>query len=192
MANKMRTQVPNAAVLFIVAVPFQPPAMVRIKVQACACVTSDSLTKEGYWPGIQFREVPGHDHRSNRSLGERVFAMESEASAWVVGGMANCGYGDNCPAAIFCVHGGFEDNGISFDAVTANIWLRRVSAGASAGRIVRRGWCAFMSPDHTFNATAQQWPRPAIWWLCSASVGWASRGSICTEKVSGLWIAWQG
>lgn len=34
---------------------------VRIKVQACGVCHSDVLTKEGYWPGIQYPRVPGHE-----------------------------------------------------------------------------------------------------------------------------------
>jgi D-arabinose 1-dehydrogenase-like Zn-dependent alcohol dehydrogenase len=34
---------------------------VRIKVQACGVCHSDLFTKEGYWPGIQYPRVPGHE-----------------------------------------------------------------------------------------------------------------------------------
>jgi D-arabinose 1-dehydrogenase-like Zn-dependent alcohol dehydrogenase len=34
---------------------------VRIKVLACGVCHSDSLTKEGAWPGIQYPRVPGHE-----------------------------------------------------------------------------------------------------------------------------------
>jgi len=34
---------------------------VLIKVQACGVCHSDVLTKEGYWPGIQYPRVPGHE-----------------------------------------------------------------------------------------------------------------------------------
>ena len=34
---------------------------VRIKVQACGICHSDSFTKEGTWPGIQYPRVPGHE-----------------------------------------------------------------------------------------------------------------------------------
>src|ERR1700678_249447 len=34
---------------------------VRIKIQACGVCHSDSLTKEGQWPGIQYPRVPGHE-----------------------------------------------------------------------------------------------------------------------------------
>src|SRR5438046_5574481 len=34
---------------------------VRIKVEACGICHSDSLVKEGHWPGIQYPRVPGHE-----------------------------------------------------------------------------------------------------------------------------------
>ena len=34
---------------------------VRIKVQACGVCHSDSFTKEGLFPGIQYPRVPGHE-----------------------------------------------------------------------------------------------------------------------------------
>src|SRR5580658_9573775 len=40
----------------------QPGArQVRVKVQACGVCHSDSPTKEGQWPGIQYPRVPGHE-----------------------------------------------------------------------------------------------------------------------------------
>ena len=34
---------------------------VRIKVEACGICHSDAVVKEGYWPGIQYPRVPGHE-----------------------------------------------------------------------------------------------------------------------------------
>jgi D-arabinose 1-dehydrogenase-like Zn-dependent alcohol dehydrogenase len=36
---------------------------VRIKVEACGICHSDSFTKEGTFPGIQYPRIPGHDCR---------------------------------------------------------------------------------------------------------------------------------
>ena len=41
--------------------PDPGPGYVRIRVEACGVCHSDSLTKEGHWPGIQFPRVPGHE-----------------------------------------------------------------------------------------------------------------------------------
>ena len=34
---------------------------VRLKVQACGICHSDSLAKEGHFPGLAYPRVPGHD-----------------------------------------------------------------------------------------------------------------------------------
>ena len=34
---------------------------VRVKVEACGICHSDSLVKEGLWPGLQYPRVPGHE-----------------------------------------------------------------------------------------------------------------------------------
>ncbi len=41
--------------------PEPGPGHVRIRVQACGVCHSDSLTKLGYWPGIQYPRIPGHE-----------------------------------------------------------------------------------------------------------------------------------
>src|ERR1041385_4784585 len=42
-------------------IPEPTPGTVRIKVDACGICHSDSLVKEGLWPGIQYPRVPGHE-----------------------------------------------------------------------------------------------------------------------------------
>ncbi|HXT85281.1 MAG TPA: alcohol dehydrogenase catalytic domain-containing protein, partial [Verrucomicrobiae bacterium] len=42
-------------------IPEPGPMQVRIKVQACGICHSDSFTKEGLFPGIQYPRVPGHE-----------------------------------------------------------------------------------------------------------------------------------
>ncbi|HLK19456.1 MAG TPA: alcohol dehydrogenase [Bryobacteraceae bacterium] len=42
-------------------IPNPKPDWVRIRVQACGVCHSDSLLKEGAWPGIQYPRVPGHE-----------------------------------------------------------------------------------------------------------------------------------
>src|ERR1700721_4790000 len=41
--------------------PSPGPRQVRIKVQACGICHSDSFTKMGAFPGMQFPRVPGHE-----------------------------------------------------------------------------------------------------------------------------------
>jgi len=42
-------------------IPEPGPGLVRVKVQASGICHSDSLTKEGLWPGIRYPRVPGHE-----------------------------------------------------------------------------------------------------------------------------------
>ena len=42
-------------------IPQPGTGSVRIKVEACGICHSDSMTKEGMWPGIQYPRVPGHE-----------------------------------------------------------------------------------------------------------------------------------
>ncbi len=42
-------------------VPGPGPTQVRIKVQACGICHSDVFVKEGYWPGLQYPRVTGHE-----------------------------------------------------------------------------------------------------------------------------------
>jgi alcohol dehydrogenase/propanol-preferring alcohol dehydrogenase len=42
-------------------IPEPGAGQVRIKVEACGICHSDSFTKEGIWPGIQYPRVPGHE-----------------------------------------------------------------------------------------------------------------------------------
>jgi D-arabinose 1-dehydrogenase-like Zn-dependent alcohol dehydrogenase len=42
-------------------IPEPRATQVRIKVQACGVCHSDSFTKEGLFPGIQYPRVPGHE-----------------------------------------------------------------------------------------------------------------------------------
>jgi len=64
IAPMKAAQIPKAAADFEIVereIPKPGAAQVRIKVQACGVCHSDLFTKEGYWPGIQYPRVPGHE-----------------------------------------------------------------------------------------------------------------------------------
>src|ERR1700687_4370234 len=42
-------------------IPTPGAGHVLIRVQACGICDSDSLVKEGHWPGIQYPRAPGHE-----------------------------------------------------------------------------------------------------------------------------------
>src|SRR5580692_453409 len=61
--------------------PIPQPArgQVRIKVEACGICHSDALVKEGYWPGIQYPRVPGHE------IAGRIDALGADVTLWKPG-----------------------------------------------------------------------------------------------------------
>ena len=89
---------------------------VRIKVQACGVCHSDVLTKEGYWPGIQYPRVPGHE------VAGIVDAVGAGVSAWKKGQRAGVGWhGGHDGTCRECRRGDFRNCrnvkicGISYD-----------------------------------------------------------------------------
>src|SRR6202171_3022232 len=75
---------------------------VRIKVEACGICHSDVLVKEGYWPGIQYPRVPGHE------IAGRIDAVGADVTNWKRGQRAGVGGhgghvfpGDACPRGDF-------------------------------------------------------------------------------------------
>src|SRR5882757_9923990 len=89
---------------------------VRIKVQACGVCHSDSLTKEGLWPGIQYPRIPGHEVAGIiDELGEGV-------SEWKKGQRVGVGWhGGQDNTCVSCRRGDFRNcknlkiPGISYD-----------------------------------------------------------------------------
>ena len=78
-------------------IPEPAVGQVRIKVQACGVCHSDSVTKEGLFPNIEYPRVPGHE-----VIGT-VDAIGAGVAGWQPGGRVgvgwhggNCGYCDAC------------------------------------------------------------------------------------------------
>jgi D-arabinose 1-dehydrogenase-like Zn-dependent alcohol dehydrogenase len=90
---------------------------VRIRVQACGICHSDSLVKEGHWPGLAYPRVPGHE------VVGVVDAVGAEVSQWTPGQRVGVGWhGGHCGHCDACQHGNFfgcqsdlKITGISFD-----------------------------------------------------------------------------
>src|SRR5713226_7895686 len=96
----------------------QPDAgWVRIKVQACGICHSDSVVKEGHWPGLQYPRVPGHE------VVGIVDAVGAGVSQWKPGQRVGVGWhGGHCGHCDACRSGDFfgcqvalQITGISFD-----------------------------------------------------------------------------
>jgi D-arabinose 1-dehydrogenase-like Zn-dependent alcohol dehydrogenase len=121
MANKMRVaQVSRAGgPLEIVERPIpEPPAdWVRIKVQACGICHSDSVVKDGMWPGLKFPRVPGHEVMGVvDALGEGVTQWKVGERVGVGWHGGNCGHCDNCRRGdFFACTVDLKVTGVSFD-----------------------------------------------------------------------------
>jgi len=121
MANKMRVaQVTTPGGPFQIVerpIPEPPADWVRIKVQACGVCHSDSVVKEGYWPGLQFPRVPGHEIIGVvDALGEGVTQFKTGQRVGVGWHGGNCGHCDNCRRGdFFACSVDLKITGVSFD-----------------------------------------------------------------------------
>jgi alcohol dehydrogenase len=101
MPKKMRAvQIPSPGGAFQIVernVPDPGPGEIRVKVQACGVCHSDSLVKEGQWPGIQYPRVPGHEVIGVvDALGAGVAGWKEGQRAGVGWNGGYCGYCDSC------------------------------------------------------------------------------------------------
>src|SRR3982750_283912 len=121
MSKKMRVvQVPRAGGPFELVerdIPEPRPGWVRVKVEACGVCHSDSLVKEGHWPGIQYPRVPGHEVIGViDAVGEGVKPWKNGQRVGVGWHGGNCGYCDHCRRGeFFACTVSLLTTGISFD-----------------------------------------------------------------------------
>ncbi len=78
-------------------IPEPGAGSVRLRVQACGVCHSDSVTKEGLWPGIAYPRAPGHE------VAGIIDAVGAGVAGWKVGQRVgvgwhggHCGYCDSC------------------------------------------------------------------------------------------------
>jgi D-arabinose 1-dehydrogenase-like Zn-dependent alcohol dehydrogenase len=97
-------------------IPKPGAGQVRIKVQACGVCHSDSFTKEGQWPGIQYPRVPGHE------VAGIIDEVGDGVSEWKKGQRAGVGWhGGHDGTCLECRRGDFGNcrnlkiAGISYD-----------------------------------------------------------------------------
>jgi D-arabinose 1-dehydrogenase-like Zn-dependent alcohol dehydrogenase len=70
---------------------------VRVKVEACGICHSDSMTKEGLWPGIHYPRVPGHEVVGTiDTIGNGVSGWTKGQRVGVGWHGGHCGYCDSC------------------------------------------------------------------------------------------------
>ena len=97
-------------------IPKPGPGQVRIKVRACGVCHSDVFTKEGWWPGIQYPRVPGHE------VAGVIDELGAGVSGWSEGQRAGVGWhGGHDGTCLSCRRGDFRNcqnlkiAGISYD-----------------------------------------------------------------------------
>jgi D-arabinose 1-dehydrogenase-like Zn-dependent alcohol dehydrogenase len=109
---------------------------VRIQVQACGVCHSDSLTKEGLFPGIQYPRVPGHE------VVGRIDAVGPGVVAWKPGQRVGVGWhGGNCGYCDACRRGNF------FACQTFSLVTGITSDGGYADYILARAEAVARVPD---------------------------------------------
>lgn len=110
---------------------FPEPAagQVRIRIHACGVCHSDSLTKDGLWPGLQFPRVPGHE------IAGTVDAVGPDVPLFKPGQRVGLGWhGGHCNYCTPCRRGDFmlcenqPISGISYDGGYADYVLAPANA----------------------------------------------------------------
>ncbi|HET9321092.1 MAG TPA: alcohol dehydrogenase [Bryobacteraceae bacterium] len=132
----MRTvQVPRPKAPFEIVereIPSPGPGSVRIKVQACGICHSDTLTRDGTFPLVQYPRVPGHE------VVGVVDAVASGTDRWKPGQRigvgwhgGNCGYCDACRRGNFFACQTFTAiTGVTYDGGYAEYMIARAEAVA--------------------------------------------------------------
>lgn len=144
-------------------IPAPAPGSVRVKVQACGICHSDTLTREGHWPGIQYPRVPGHEVVGViDAVGAGVAGWAPDQQVGVGWHGGYCGRCDSCRRGDFfaCVTG--QVTGISFDGGYAEYMIAPVTALAlvPAGLSPEEAAPLMCAGITTFNALRNSGARP--------------------------------
>jgi D-arabinose 1-dehydrogenase-like Zn-dependent alcohol dehydrogenase len=113
-------------------IPKPGPLQVRIQVQACGICHSDSLVKEGGWPGIEYPRIPGHE------IAGIIDELGAGVSGWKQGQRVGVGWhGGQDGTCLYCRRGDFRNcrnlkiPGISYDGGYQQYMLAPVEALAA-------------------------------------------------------------
>jgi D-arabinose 1-dehydrogenase-like Zn-dependent alcohol dehydrogenase len=144
-------------------IPEPGAGQVRLKVEACGICHSDSLTKEGTWPGVEYPRVPGHE------VAGIIDAVGAGVVGWTAGQRVGVGWhGGYCGHCQPCRRGDFfacqwgQITGITYDGGYSDYMIAHASALAllpeglssvEAGPLV----CAGVT---TFNSLRNSGARP--------------------------------
>jgi D-arabinose 1-dehydrogenase-like Zn-dependent alcohol dehydrogenase len=114
-------------------IPTPGAGKVGVKVQACGVCHSDTLAKEGRWPGLQYPRVPGHE------VVGVVDAIGPGVAGWTVGQRVGVGWhGGHCGRCDSCRRGDFfacqlalQVTGITYDGGYADYMIAPVEGLAA-------------------------------------------------------------
>jgi D-arabinose 1-dehydrogenase-like Zn-dependent alcohol dehydrogenase len=113
-------------------IPEPAATQVRIKVQACGICHSDSLTKEGLFPGIQYPRVPGHEIAGViDKVGKDITQWKPQQRVAVGWHGGHCGHCESCRRGDFITCKYAQVPGISYDGGYADYVNVPVEALAS-------------------------------------------------------------
>jgi D-arabinose 1-dehydrogenase-like Zn-dependent alcohol dehydrogenase len=101
-------------------------------VEACGICHSDTLVKEGLWPGLQYPRVPGHE------IAGRIDAIGADITQWKEGDRVGVGWHgghdlvcDRCRRGDFAMCVNRKVTGIDFDGGYAEFLIAPVEALAA-------------------------------------------------------------
>jgi D-arabinose 1-dehydrogenase-like Zn-dependent alcohol dehydrogenase len=114
-------------------IPEPTHGSVRIKVQACGICHSDSVTKDGIMPGIQYPRVPGHEVVGIvDAVGPGVARWKTGQRVGVGWHGGHCGYCDSCGRGdFFACQTSTLVSGLSFDGGYADYMIAPTEAIAA-------------------------------------------------------------
>ncbi len=114
-------------------VPEPGPGSVRIRVQACGICHSDSLTREGTLPLVEYPRVPGHEAVGVvDATGPGVVRWQPGQRVGVGWHGGNCGYCDACRRGDFFACQTFTAiTGVTYDGGYAEFMIARAEALAA-------------------------------------------------------------
>jgi D-arabinose 1-dehydrogenase-like Zn-dependent alcohol dehydrogenase len=134
MAKMRVAQVPKPGGAFEIVereIPNPTAGTVRIKIQACGVCHSDSVTKEGIFPNIQYPRVPGHE------IAGVIDAVGPGVADWKAGQRAGvgwhggyCGHCDPCRRGDLFACQTNQVTGVSFDGGYGEYMIAPASAVA--------------------------------------------------------------
>ncbi len=113
-------------------IPEPGAAQVRIKVQACGICHSDSMMKEGLFPGVQYPRVPGHEVAGIiDKVGKDVVEWKPGQRVAVGWHGGHCGHCESCRRGDFVTCRFAQVPGFSYDGGYAEYMIAPTEALAS-------------------------------------------------------------